>query len=400
MVPRLRILQITNRIPYPLNDGGNIASYHVMYYLHKAGHHVTLASLNTKKHHQNPSVLKHLANVVSVDIDTTITPWGIVGGLFSKMPYNIKRFRSKEFEKALEQILTGSTFDIIQLEGSYMAMYVPVLRKFSQAKIVLRSHNIEHEIWKRMSMNIQNSLKKKYFNLLANKIKVFENETMHDVDAIVAITDRDREYYQKQGFKGELITINAGADLSKFKPDFSKSEKNTLCFLAGMDWMPNQQGLDWFLEEIWPVVKEKFPQIRLHIAGKAMPEKYYAVDDPEIEIHGLIPDAVEYLQNYEIFIVPLLSGGGMRLKVVEGMAVGKCILSTSIGAEGVEYTNRKNIVIANTPQEWITEIELLINDFDLTHAIGREASILAMEKYNWGNLVNTFISLYHRLKLK
>jgi len=394
----LRILQITNRIPYPLNDGGNIASYHVTYYLNKAGHNVTLASLNTKKHHQDPSVLKDIANVVSVDIDTTVTPWGLIGGLFSKVPYNVKRFRSKEFENALQQILTENTFDVIQLEGSYMAIYVPIVRKFSKAKIVLRSHNIEHEIWKRMSMNIQNPLKKWYFNSLADKIKLFENATLHTVDAIIAITDRDAEYYQNQGYKGELVTINAGANLSTFKPDFSKSQKNTLCFLAGMDWMPNQQGLDWFLEEIWPLIKSKFPQIILHIAGKAMPEKYYALEDSSIQVHGLVPDAVEYLQNYEIFIVPLLSGGGMRLKVVEGMAVGKCILSTSVGAEGVEYTNRKNIVIADTPQEWIYAIESLIKDVDLTQTIGKEAAILAMEKYNWENLVNAFISLYHRLK--
>lgn len=393
----LRVLQITNRIPYPLNDGGNIASYHVTYYLNKAGHQVTLASLNTKKHHQDPSVLQDIARVVSVDVDTTVTLWGLIGGIFSAIPYNIKRFKSISFEKALQGILAENRFDIIQLEGSYMALYVPILRKYSEAKIVLRSHNIEHEIWQRMSSNESNPLKKWYFNLLADKIKAFENATVHTVDAVVAITDRDREYYQNQGFKGELITINAGANLSTFKPDFSKAQRNTLCFLAGMDWMPNQQGLDWFLDEIWPSVKVKFPQIRLHIAGKAMPEKYCRLNDSSIQIHGLVPDAVEYLQNYEIFIVPLLSGGGMRLKVVEGMAVGKCILSTSIGAEGVDYIHHKNILIADTAQEWIHQIESVVNDSVIAQTIGKEASILAMEKYNWENLVNAFISLYRRL---
>jgi len=397
MGSQLRILQITNRIPYPLNDGGNIASYHVTYYLNKAGHEVTLASLNTKKHHQDPSVLQSIATVISVDIDTTVTPLGLIGGVFSSVPYNIKRFQSVEFAKALQNILASTNFDIIQLEGSYMALYVPVLRKYSKAKIVLRSHNIEHEIWQRMSINESNFLKKWYFNLLANKIRQFENATLHTVDAIVSITDRDGKYYQNQGFKGELITINAGANLSKFKPDFSKAQKNTLCFLAGMDWMPNQQGLDWFLEEVWPSVKSKFPQIQLHIAGKAMPEKYYRLTDSAIQIHGLVPDAVEYLQNYEIFIVPLLSGGGMRLKVVEGMAVGKCILSTTIGAEGVEYIHQKNILIADTAQEWIHQIEAVVRNSGIAQNIGKEASILAMEKYNWENLVNAFISLYRRL---
>jgi len=106
---------------------------------------------------------------------------------------------------------------------------------------------------------------------------------------------------------------------------------------------------------------------------------------------------VEYLQKYDIFIVPLLSGGGMRLKVVEGMAVGKCIVSTSIGAEGIDYTNQKNIVIADTAQEWINEIESLITNPESTKTIGKEAAMLAIEKYNWETLVNAFISLYQRL---
>lgn len=393
----LRILQITNRIPYPLNDGGNIASYHVTYYLNKAGHNVTLASLNTKKHHQDPSALQSIANVVSVDIDTSITPWGLIEGVFSNIPYNVKRFKSEAFETVLQQILTENTFDIIQLEGSYMVLYISVLRKYSKAKIILRSHNIEHEIWQRMAFNEPNVLKKWYFNLLANKIRRFENTTLHDVDAIVSITDRDGAYYKNQDFKGELLTINAGADLSKFKPDFSKAQKNTLCFLAGMDWMPNQQGLDWFLEHVWPSLKKMCPQITLHIAGKATPERYFQLNDASIHVHGLVPDAVEYLQKYDIFIVPLLSGGGMRLKVVEGMAAGKCIVSTSIGAEGIDYTNRKNIIIADTAQEWIKEIAALASDTHVTKNIGKEASILAVEKYNWENLINTFILLYHRL---
>ncbi len=394
----LRILQITNRIPFPLTDGGNIASYHVTYYLNKAGHKVTLASLNTKKHHQDPAPLQSLAEVVSVDIDTSIKPLGLFWGVFSKMPYNVKRFKSVEFEEALKKLLSETTFDIIQLEGSYMALYLPVLRKHSSAKIVLRSHNIEHEIWQRMALNEINPLKKWYFNLLSEKIKQFENTTMHGVDAIAAITSRDKEYYQKQGFKGELVTVNAGANLSKFQPDFSKTTPGTLCFLAGMDWMPNQQGLDWFLDMIWPEVKNNIPEIILHIAGKAMPEKYYYLDDTSVEIHGLVPDAVEYLQKYEIFIVPLLSGGGMRLKVVEGMAVGKCILATTVGAEGVEYSNKNNIVIADTPEEWIAAIVSLLKDPEMTQAIGQQAAKLAMEKYNWENLVDNLISLYRRLK--
>ena len=393
----LRILQITNRIPFPLNDGGNIASYHVAYYLNKAGHQVTLASLNTKKHFQDPLALKDIAEVYTSDIDTTVTPVGLLSGIFSNIPYNVKRFQSQAFEDLLRDILGRNTFDIIQVEGSYMALYLPVLRACSKAPIILRSHNIEHEIWHRLAVNESNPLKRWYFNMLSNKIKVFEDRTLQLFDAIVAITDRDANYYRKQGFKGELKVINAGADLERFKPNRSLQQKGTICFLAGLDWLPNQQGLDWFIDTIWKELKYKFPDIQLPIAGKSMPERYYALKNQGIIVHGMVPDAIEYLQKYEIFIVPLLSGGGMRLKVVEGMALGKCIISTSVGAEGVAYSNGTDIIIADTPEQWVEKISGLINTPEQIYAIGENAYMLANRKYNWKNLIDAFIVLYHSL---
>lgn len=393
----LRILQITNRIPFPLNDGGNIATYNVTYFLNEAGHQVTMASLNTKKHYQDPAVLKDItAEIFDVSIDTTITSLGLLKGLFQKMPYNIKRFQSSAFNQLLIDLLSKNTYDIIQIEGSYMALYISSLRKYSKAKIVLRSHNIEHEIWRRMSLNESNPLKKLYFSMLAQKIKKFEDKSLHEFDAIIAITARDADYYKNQNFKGILTYINAGANLELFVPNHSKVISGSICFLAGLDWLPNRQGLDWFLSEIWQKVLIKYPYIKLHIAGKEMPESYYALQSTQIEIHGTVPDAVEYLQKYEIFVVPLLSGGGMRLKVVEGMALAKCIVSTSIGAEGVEYSS-DDIVIANTPEEWVDRLSYLLENPLEIKRIGHNAHRLAEKKYNWKNLVDSFISLYRQV---
>jgi glycosyltransferase involved in cell wall biosynthesis len=397
MSASFRVLQITNRIPYPLNDGGNIATYNVTFYLIKAGHQVTMASLNTKKHFQDTAVLADIAEVHACTLDTSISPIGLLKGIFEQMPYNVKRFESKAFHQLLIDLLSKQTFDIIQVEGSYMALYVPTIKKYSAAKIILRSHNIEHEIWQRMAQNERNFLKKWYFNMLSSKIKTFEETSMKTFDAIVAITDRDANYYKTAGFEKKLAVINAGANLDVFVPNIEKEIPTTLCFLAGLDWMPNKQGLDWFLLEIWPVLAQKYPSLNLHIAGKAMQESYYALQNKQLVVHGLVPDAVEYLQKYEIFIVPLLSGGGMRLKVVEGMALAKCIISTSIGAEGVDYTSMHDIVIADSPTEWINQISYLIENPSKRKEIGQNAYKLSQNKYNWKNLVDTFIDVYYQV---
>jgi glycosyltransferase involved in cell wall biosynthesis len=393
----LKILQLTNRVPYPLNDGGNIATYNVTYFLNQMGHELTLLTLNTKKHYQSITPLQDMAHVYAVDIDTTITMSGLVKSLFQQMPYNVQRFYDKKYELQLIELLTHHTYDIIQIEGSYMVMYAPIIRKYSKAKVVLRSHNIEHMIWQRMSDNESNFLKKKYFQIMSRKIKWFEDVTMKEVDAIVAITQNDAEYYHDQGFKGELTTINAGVNLNKFIPQPALKIKNTIGFIAGLDWLPNIQGLDWFLSEIWPSVKLKYPLLELHIAGKAMPQKYLQIKDSSIVIHGTVADAVNYIQKCEIFIVPLLSGGGMRLKVVEAMALGKCILSTSVGAEGVGYSHQTNIYIADTVAEWLAFFDWMVQNTTQLSIIEQNAIRLANEKYSWEQLVKQFEGLYNKL---
>jgi glycosyltransferase involved in cell wall biosynthesis len=393
----LKILQLTNRVPYPLNDGGNIATYNVTYFLNLFGNDVTLLTLNTKKHFHTIEPLETIAKVYAVDIDTTVTIWGLVKSLFQKMPYNVKRFYDKQYETKLIELLKSNQFDIVQIEGSYMVMYAPLIKKHSNAKIVLRSHNIEHMIWQRMSKNEKSVLKKVYYKAMSNKIKWFENKTMFDVDAIVAITKQDADYYIKNGFIGEIKTINAGVNLNKFIPDQTKKIKNSIGFIAGLDWLPNIQGLDWFLSEIWPVIKVKHPELQLHLAGKAMPQKYFNIKDSSIVIHGVVSDAVNYIQKCEIFIVPLLSGGGMRLKVVEAMSLGKCIISTAVGAEGIEYTNGKDILIANNTSEWIEQINWIVTHQNQIDEIEQCAILLAHNKYNWEQLVKEFELLYTKI---
>src|SRR6478735_4344344 len=376
-VQPLKILQIANRIPFPLTDGGNIATYNVTRFLSTFGHKVTLATLNTLKHYQDPAVLSAICKVKAVEHDTSITPWGLALSLVQKMPYNVKRFWSDEFETMLADLLQEETYDVIQMEGIYLALYSDVVRHYSKAPLILRSHNIEHEIWQRMSEHDTNPLKRWYYGMLTRKIKAFEEKHLHDFDAIVAITDRDAEYYRKHQYKGQLVTINAGVDLHKFIPAKTEPEPATLCFLAGMEWLPNQQGLDWFLAEVWPLLKKQYPTLSLHIAGKAMPAHYFKLQLPDVKVHGMVSDAVDYLRKYEIFIVPLLSGGGMRLKIVEGLALGKCIVSTSVGAEGVAYQNGKDILIADSPKEWIDAVGKVMSQSDLSSSIGREAIVLA-----------------------
>lgn len=393
---KLVILQITNRLPYPLNDGGNIATYHVTKYLHRFGHKVILASLNTKKHHQDPSKLSDIAMVYTTDLDTTLTPWGLFTGMFSKTPYNVERFISEEFSTLLSRIVEKEKPDIIQLEGIYLAVYFEILRKKSSAPIVLRSHNVEYEIWKRTSENEKNILKKIYLRQLSRKIEAFEKTKMHLFDGIIAITDRDREFYQKNSYKGVLRTVPAGVDLESL-PVSANENGISLCFLGSMEWIPNVQGIDWYLENIWPVIHQKFPSLTLHIAGKNMSPEMKSRKIKGVQFHGMVTDAYAFLNAHSIMIVPLLSGGGMRLKIVEAMALGRCVLSTQIGAEGIDAQNCEEIILADTPEEFISRTEELITGKLNAQTIGYQAQRLVQEKYSWEKLVRGIEKFYLEL---
>jgi len=393
----LTILQITNRIPYPLNDGGNIATYNVTKYLNRSGNRVILASLNTKKHHQDPSVLSSIAKVYSSEIDTSITAFGLFKGLFSETPYNVARFKSEAFHDLLEKIIEEEKPDIIHIEGIYLSIYADTIKKKSTAPLFLRSHNVEYEIWERTAQNEKNPLKKWYLNILSKKIKKFELKNMHSFNAIMAITDRDADFYRKNNYQGKLKTISAGVDLELFQYKETYFEKKDIFFLGSMEWMPNMQGIEWYLENIWPVLHKKFPSLELHIAGKNMSDEMKSRKVQGVIFHGMIPDALSFMNEHAIMVVPLLSGGGMRLKIVEAMALGRCILSTSIGAEGIEGKNNYDLLIANSPDEFVNITESLITNKISADSIGKNARVLAQEKYSWEKLVGEMQKFYLEL---
>jgi glycosyltransferase involved in cell wall biosynthesis len=164
-----------------------------------------------------------------------------------------------------------------------------------------------------------------------------------------------------------------------------------------MDWMPNQEAIKWFLADVWPKVSDAYPNLMLHLAGRHMPEWIINSNFHNVIVEGEINNVREYMASKDIMIVPLISGSGMRVKIVEGMAFGKVIISTSIGAEGIQYLHEKDILIANTPEEYSTMVGKCMSDNKLYNDIGNNARILAREKYDNKVIAGKLISFYKTL---
>lgn len=397
----MNILQIANKFPYPPKDGGSIATLSLSKSFASLGHRVTVLAINTSKHFSDPSNIPHdlLAQIrfISVKVDTDIRILKMAGNfLFSGMPYNAERFISPQFDQKLKELLSSEEFDIIQLEGLYLAPYIRTIRAHSAAKVVMRAHNIEHEIWQRTVLQ-QKGLKKWYISNLAARIKRMELKYLNLYDAVLPITGRDGEMLRKLGCRLPSHVVPLGVNAGELIPDNSQLEFPSVFHIGALDWIPNQEGLSWFFENVWDKILEKHPGLHFYLAGRNAPGQFEKLPYPNIIFLGEVEDAYEFIRNRAVMIVPILSGSGMRIKIIEGMALGKAIVTTSIGTEGIATTHGRDILIADDPGQFARNVCALVEDRNYCMEIGENAHNFVARHYDNFAITSSLTEFYQTL---
>jgi glycosyltransferase involved in cell wall biosynthesis len=394
----MQILQICNKVPFPPKDGGCIAMNNLTQGLLNEGHKIKVVAINTPKHFTKIEDLPHSyrtkTNIEAVFIDTSVKPIPAFLNLFGNGSYNISRFYSEDFEKKIIQVLTSETFDVVQLESLFVSMYIGVIRKYSKAKIVLRSHNIEYKLWERNAAAAENILKRLYFKFLAKRLEAYEKSCLSSYDAVAAITKEDAEWFRENGFKKNISVIPFGIDINSIEETNIKSEKESLFHIGAMDWEPNIEGINWFLENVWGKVQQKFPSLKLYLAGRKMSPQFKNLRRDKIVVLGEVENAHDFIRSKGLMIVPLLSGGGMRVKIIEGMALGKVIVTTSIGAEGIDCENGRNILIADDPEAFVASVSYYLSDNNYLEQIGKNAREFAVQHYNNADISKQLTAFY------
>jgi polysaccharide biosynthesis protein PslH len=396
----MKILQLCNKAPYPPKDGGAIAMLTISESFAELGHKVTVLAMNTSKHNTDvlsiPSKYSSQIRFKFVSVDTRIRPLKLIWNFFfSVIPYNAERFIQKSFNDELKILLNDEEFDLIQIEGLYLLPYIPLIRKHSVTKIAYRAHNIENEIWERIARDTKNPFKKYYLSSLAGRIKKFEKNLLNKYDLLIPITERDFEILKQMGNYKPGTVCPAGIPATNFKNSTSVNKPKSLFYIGALDWIPNQEAICWFLDHVWERVKEKVPGISLHIAGRNSPQwlQKKCIGN-NIVFHGEIDDAHDFFDSYQIMIVPLFAGSGMRLKIVEAMARSKVVITTPVGAEGLETENGKHLLIVSTPEDFVRQIIFLLENKDYFVKIEKEAFTLANEKYNSKIIAECLIKFY------
>ncbi|MDP4291146.1 MAG: glycosyltransferase family 4 protein, partial [Bacteroidota bacterium] len=381
----MKVLLLCNKSPWPPKEGGPIAMHAMIQGLLMAGISVKVLALNTNKYtvdlKEIPEDFRLQTGITFVNIDLSFKPTDAFLNLFTHESYHIKRYMSVEFAKVLTGILKAESFDIIQFESLFLTCYIDLIRQYSSARLVLRAHNVEHLIWQRLAQETTLPLNKWYLKHLAKTLKAYELSILNELDGIAAITTNDEERFRSFGCTKLTGTIPFGISCPQTAPPSTALKPKTLFHIGAMNWLPNQEGIRWFLRECWPMIHVKFPDVRLVLAGREMPGWMLNTVITGVDIMGEVPDATRFMCDNGIMIVPLFSGSGVRVKIIEAMALGKTVISTSIGMEGIKCRPQRDILIADTPEEFLETVISCHNDPEMARQIGENGRKYILENH-------------------
>lgn len=360
-----------------------------------------MLAMNTSRHWVDPvslpQVYRQMQHFETIEVDNRIKPFDAFLNLFKGTSYNMDRFISPAYGQALERFLQQHEVDVVQLEGLYLVPYISTIRKWSKAKVVIRQHNVEFRIWERLAAQAGNPLKKAYLRLLAGRLKQFELQHMNDYDLVLPISVEDEQFYKALGAKSPtfLHPFGINVDAIPFCP--ADALPLSLYHIGAMDWLPNQESVNWLLEKVMPLIRRELPDTKLYLAGRNMPSSYHNQQLENVEVLGEVPDAQSFERDKSILVVPLLSGGGVRIKIFQAMAMGKTVITTAIGLEGIEARDGIHVYTADTPEDFARKIIGIVKNPDTIRQTGAAARKLIEEQYDQRKLIAGLLDKYRSL---
>jgi sugar transferase (PEP-CTERM/EpsH1 system associated) len=399
----MNILLLSPWLPWPLYDGGRIRIFETLRYLSRR-HSVTLVSSVCR-----PEEMDHASTVKNFcqNVVTTVVPNGtravvsrLSRGVLSRRPLIQSFYYDARLAEKVKELTSRVAYDVIQVEFPFLAPYLNAVEPRSRAKKILTMHNIE-------SLRFERELQlahwgKRRLVLLGNHLffREWEKEALGGFDGIITVSDLERTWVQQHAPQTMVDVVPNGVDTEYFSPGSAHASTNNpyIVFTGAMDYPPNVDAAGWFCNEILPQLQRTVPGIRLKIVGKNPHPHVLELDRREgVEVTGTVADIRSYVAESLALVVPLRSGGGTRLKILEAMALERPVISTSVGAEGLDVNPGTDILISDDPQQFVDQIQLLLGSPEKAKAIGKAGRRLVLEKYDWRVCLGGLERLYGRL---
>lgn len=397
---RLKILFLTNRGPYPIKDGQTRRTYNILKGL-ALRHEVHLLSLYESPDEAGFESVEHLKGFCERVEMLPAPPKALsfamvarlVRSLFSSDPYTVWRHYSRAYARQVQVWVSAMSFDVVHCDILPLTYSV---RDLKGAFRTLTDHDVSYLKTKRLAAQTRNPALKLFLYLEAMKLKRLESRIFSKLELGIVVSELDREHLERLCPEGRFAVVENGVDVRAFVPDPDRVEPNALAWVGGFHHSPNCDAVKFFLEDIYPSIKRERGEVRLYVVGDRVPDwlKKYAMGDPSIILTGYVDDPLPYIQRAAVFVAPILSGGGTKLKVLEAMAVGKAIVSTSIGVEGIEGNDEEHFMVADRPAVFADRVVSILRDLFLREHIGANARRRTVEKYDWESICEATSKLY------
>ncbi len=403
----MNILFICAFIPYPPHGGAYQRTYNLLKHIAKENNVYLIGFVKEKNDPENAAYLEKICKKVYAfhlpdDWSKVSLVKSLFLNLFSPLPYTVQKYYSKEARQTIAELIQGVNFDILHCDMIDLAGYI---YDYNPKATVLVNHNVESTLMLRQAEVEKNPFKKWYFYLQYKKLLRYERKMCPMFNCCAAVSELDKQQLQLISPQARFSVVPNGVDVDYFRPQNSelRTPNSELIFAGRTDWLPNIDGLNFFCQEIFPLIKKEVKDARLTIIGKTRLNKVGAIHELPLQTAkdvthlGFVEDVRPYIGKAAVYVVPLRIGGGTRLKILDAMAMGKAIVSTSIGAEGIDVTHGKNILIADTPEYFSKQVIRVLNDSNLRESLGKEGRKLVEEKYSWDIIGKKMDEIYANL---
>jgi len=380
----------------PLDSGGQLRTYNILRCL-AAEHELTYLSYygGLKDEAYEKEIVEHLPGTVVVHTgapDTTLLEryMDYASRIWWKAPYSVSKFTDPLVQKIITGWFQEGRFDVAVCDFLMSVLNFPENLTLPTA---IFQHNVETVLWKRMAEFEVKWLDRTVSKFEYAKMRRFEPQQVRRFHHVIAVSDADRDVMTSMVPASEMSVVPTGVDLKKYQYDPSlRPAGPDVVFTGSMDWEANIDGVEWFCKEVWPLVLARVPEAKFQIVGRRPHARVQNLASSSVEVTGTVPSIVEYLQKSAVFVVPLRIGGGTRIKIYEGMAVGKATVSTTVGAEGLDVTHGKDILLADDPTAFAQAILLLLQD-ETTRRRYEAAAAATAQKYDWPVITKQFVEV-------
>ena len=394
----MKILFLSPTVPFPLTDGGRIRVFNLLKQIAQRSE-VTLLALETQSsdvesvvHLERFGIRVHLVQqggkLPSVSFGT------LLRAFLKKVPITVARYNVPAYRQKFRELVATETFDLVHYEMFHVAQF----HTETHLPSLLSQQNVDAAIWRRLCQETANPLRKCLYWTQQRAFERYERLTHPQFDIVTCASEIDRQTFQRTNAAGRFEIIPNGVDVEDYQPAYGSEEEAHLIYIGSMDWYPNEDAVAFFADEVLPKIREKLPDVQFSaVGGNPSPRVQKLAARSHILVTGRVPEIKPYFARATVFVVPLRIGSGTRLKILEALAMGKAVVSTTVGAEGLNLVDGEEILIADEPIAFAEAVLRLLTDASLRRKIGENGRARVERDYDWRRIGEKLYRLYESL---